>query len=364
LTSGSWAVSGTNLGIPEVEVSIPEFYIIPILGQLFAFKGNFSHGWMGNVSMNQYWEPDTVQVKAYLHQKSLYGRFGRLSWRMKLYGGFDHQVVWGNEQDYYNEDYTLSPIETYFYVVTGKKYSNGSIQEERQGNHIGSLDIGFEYNFNRVKLFLYRQNFYDAGALAYLANIQDGLNGISLENQSNRENAFIWRKFLFEFLYTKNQAGESWSPPTPSAYEGYYNHGQYITGWSYNGTGLGTQFISSKTYTRKELPSAPGDFFVNNRLYAFHVACEGAVKTLNYLFKVSWSSNFGTYYTTDDEQSTDIGNPGAYGVFGEKEQLSTYLELNYKLINNINLGFIGALDIGDLYYNSFGIFFKATYSFQ
>ena len=39
------------LGIPEVEISVPEFFIIPGLGQLFAFKGNFSHGWMGDVSM-------------------------------------------------------------------------------------------------------------------------------------------------------------------------------------------------------------------------------------------------------------------------------------------------------------------------
>ena len=124
------------------------------------------------------------RLKSYLHQKSLYGRFGKPSWRLKLYGGFNHQVVWGNEQDYYNDDYTLSPIETYFYVITGKKYSNGIIQDERQGNHLGSIDIGFEYEFDKVKLLLYRQNFYEAGALAHLANIQDGLNGISLENQT------------------------------------------------------------------------------------------------------------------------------------------------------------------------------------
>ena len=48
LSSGSWSVSGSNLGIPEVEISVPEFFIIPWLGQLFAFKGNFSHGWMGD----------------------------------------------------------------------------------------------------------------------------------------------------------------------------------------------------------------------------------------------------------------------------------------------------------------------------
>lgn len=40
LTSGSWAISGSNLGIPEVELSVREFWTLPFTGELFAFKGN------------------------------------------------------------------------------------------------------------------------------------------------------------------------------------------------------------------------------------------------------------------------------------------------------------------------------------
>lgn len=362
LSSGSWSVSGNNLGIPKIEVSVPEFYIIPGLGQLFAFKGNFSHGWMGEVSMNRYWDADTIQVYAYLHQKSLYGRFGKPSWRLKLYGGFNHQVVWGHEQDYYNDDYTLSPIETYFYVITGKRFSNGIIQSERQGNHLGSIDIGLEYEFDHVKLLIYRQNLYETGALARLANIQDGLNGISLENRQFANKPVMLKKMLFEFLYTKNQAGRPWSPEYGSEYEPYFNHGQYITGWSYLGTGLGNPFITTGSYIRHELPFGP-TFFVNNRVMVLHLGCEGILKEINYLFKVSWSQNYGTYFTTTEEQSTGIPNPGEYGIFGEQEQLSTYLELNRELKNGLNLGCVGAFDYGELYYNSFGVFFKVSHTF-
>ncbi len=362
LTSGSWAVSGTNLGILKVEVSVRDFWVVPGLAQLFAFKGSFSHGWIGNLQMARYIEQDTLLIGSYLHQMSLYGRFGMPAWRLKLYGGFNHQVVWGHEQDYYNDDYTLSSIETYFYVITGKKYSNGYIQEERQGNHLGSIDIGLEYEFDKVKLILYRQNFYEAGALAYLANIQDGLNGISFENKQTGNTKPIWSKLLFEFLYTKNQAGEPWSPDTPSPYEPYYNHGQYITGWSYLGTGLGTPFIGTRSSIRAELPSAPEEYFINNRVMAFHLGFAGSMKSLNYILKASWAQNYGTYWTTDEEQSTDILNPGAYGIFGLQEQFSTYLELNRTINNGLNIGFIGAFDYGDLLYNSFGVFFKASYS--
>ncbi len=82
LSSGSFSVSGNALGIPKVQISVPEFYSLPILGNLFAFKGNFAHGWIGETSM--YRDGNIFQIGTYLHQKSLYGRFGKPEWRFKL----------------------------------------------------------------------------------------------------------------------------------------------------------------------------------------------------------------------------------------------------------------------------------------
>jgi len=364
LSSGSFSISGNNLGIPKVEVSVPEFFIIPGLGQLFAVKGNFSHGWMGEYSVRKDGgDEDTVLVKTFLHQKSLYGRFGKPSWNLKLYGGFNHQVMWGNEQESFNNDFTLSPMTTFLYVLVGKNFNNGSIQATRPGDHLGSLDIGVEYEFNEIKLLVYRQNFYEAGGLAHLANIQDGLNGISIEKLQSNDNQGIWKKINFEFLYTKNQAWDLWLPETSNRYENYYNHYFYINGWSYKGIGLGTPFISSKNDTRAELASAPDDYFINNRLIAFNLGCQGMVKNIEYIFRASWSRNYGTYITTDEEQSPIISNPLLYGIFGVQEQFSTYLELNRELKKNYNLGFVGAFDTGDLYYNSVGVFLKVSRSF-
>ncbi|GAH40532.1 unnamed protein product, partial [marine sediment metagenome] len=97
LSSGSFSVSGNTLGIPKVQVGISEFYSLPIFGKLFAFKGNFAHGWIGKTSMNL--DGNILQIETYLHQKSLYGRFGKPEWKCKLYGGFNHQVFWGNEKN-------------------------------------------------------------------------------------------------------------------------------------------------------------------------------------------------------------------------------------------------------------------------
>jgi hypothetical protein len=307
---------------------------------------------------------DTLTLRSFLHQKSLYGRFGKPSWKVKLYGGFNHQVVWGSEQTYYLDDYTLTPWETYSYVFTGKRFSNGYIQDERQGNHLGSIDFGLEFELSDVKLMLYRQNLYEVGGLSYLANIQDGLNGLMIENLKQESRKTFWSKFLFEFLYTKNQAGRPWSPEYGSDYEPYYNHGQYLTGWSYNGTGLGNPFLTTREFLRRELPGHPEEYFVNNRVMAFHLAGTGKIRDVDVTFKMSWSNNFGTYNTTDEEQSTGIPDPGSIGIFGSKEQFSAFIELDKMIGNNIGIGLTGAADIGELYYNSAGLFLRFSYIFR
>jgi hypothetical protein len=364
LSSGSWSFSGNALGVPKVQLAIPDFYSIPWFGRLFAFKGQYAHGWLGEVPMWGWQQDgDTIQIGAYVHHLSIFGRFGKPSWRFKLYGGINHQVVWGNEQDYYDEDFTLTPFKTYLYVITGKKYNNGAIQQTRLGNHLGSIDIGFEYEFEKVKLLIYRQNLYEAGALFHLANIQDGLNGISIENRNKSQHTFKWEKFLFEFLYTKNQAGEAWSKSTPSAYEGYYNHGEYIQGWSYNGVGLGSPFITTRAYIRKDLLSWPSEYFVNNRVRVFHLGLEGSVQKWDYILKASFSNNYGTYATTDEEQSTGIINPGSLGVFGRQDQFSAYLKCGRPLEKGFHIGGTLAFDVGELYYNSFGVLLHVSKTF-
>ena len=69
--------------------------------------------------------------------------------------------------------------------------------------------------------------------------------------------------------------------------------------------GLGNPSITTRLDAREELPSS-GEYFINNRVIAFHFGYEGSVRSMNYIFKASWSKNYGTYWTTDEEQSTGI----------------------------------------------------------
>lgn len=367
LTSGNFAVSGNALGVPKIELSIPEYYTLPILSGLFAIKGNFAHGWIGKTTIlpriigsddKVLYEIENTNPKTYLHQKSLYVKFGKPNWKLKLIGGFSHQVFWGGEDESYAGNYKLSPLKTFFYVATGKTYGAEGVPTSKIGNQLGSIDLGLEYDFSEINLKVYRQNFYDVGALSKLANIRDGLNGITVTNKKHSpENTLIsWRSFLFEFLYSANQAGYPSSIPTASGDEDYYNNFFYLNGWSYKSKGLGTPFITQRSDARPGQASYITDYFINNRVVAFNLGLRGNIKDIVLLTKLSYSENYGTFGTSVYGKSTGaIRNPQTQNIFKKVSQFSMFLQADKELSNKYICGVVIAGDAGSLLPNSFGI---------
>ena len=347
LSSGSFSISGNAPGIPKIQIGISDFATLPVFGELIAFKFNYSHGWLGETSIRL--DQDKGKKETWFYQKSLYLRFGKPDSRVKIYSGFNHQVFWGNEKHIFGKDWTLSAFQTYLYILTGKEYSTDIIEPSSIGNHLGSLDMGIEYKFETVKLYLYRQHFYDYIALANLANLRDGLNGIVLENKANTGRLFKFRKFLVEFLFSKDQ-GEGFSTSDPTYYiENYYNNYIYTNGWSYKNYGLGSPFLTPNNVIRKGLSNQKYDHFVNNRVIAFHLGVEGSIARWEYLVKASISKNYGSYLTY-------FSSP--------LNQFSAYLEGSRDLRNGMSFGFITAFDKGKLYYNSSGLLLKVSKSFR
>jgi hypothetical protein len=358
LSTGSFALSGNALGIPKIELSIPNFFDLPFLKRLIAIKGSFSHGWMGKVPI-QYEKFNGSSVPTYFHNASFHVRFGKPSWRLKLYTGINHEVQWGSDKKIFKDQYNLTTAQAFFHVITGKKYVRDGLMRDisKIGNHLGAVDTGLEYATANVTMLVYRQFFYEKGALGYLANAKDGLTGISLVNKNTSNNKWIWRRFLVEFFYSKNQAGERDSKKTPSGPEYYYNHGVYQEGYSYKGVGLGNPLITSRVYARKNLPNDPINYFVNNRVLAYNVGTEGSILSWIYLVKLTYSQNYGEYRTSDVPYWLTGGrherNP-IYGLFKKVDQFSGIVEINRHLKNNLFLGATLAIDNGELLYNSVG----------
>lgn len=365
LSVGNFALSGNAPGVPRIEISIPDYYSIPVLNGLFSVKGNILHGWLGKKNIQNPVNSRFYYQNTFFHQKSLYVRIGKPNWKFKMHGGFNHQAYWGSEKEIFGPSFKLSDFETFKYVLLGKVYDAPGYYTSKIGNQLGSLDIGAEYDFENFNVMIYRQNFYDVGALSKLANIKDGLTGVTLTNRNFNKTTgiFKWKKLLVELFYSKDQAGYPWSKPTKSGDENYYNNFYYKSGWSYMKMGMGNPLITTR-YDIKSGQEIRNEYFVNNRVVAFHLGMEGAIKDWEILTKLTYSNNYGTFGTS--EYGHSLGgfvheNRGA--VFDKANQFSFYLEGMKPFKNGINGGFATFFDQGKLLDNSFGLLLKLRKSF-
>lgn len=303
LTSGSYIWSGNALPIPKVQIGLPTFTNIPFTKGTLAILGIFSHGWFEN--------SDRMIKGSYLHQTHLYGRLGKTSWRFRLYGGFNHQVIWAGKAAPGVLPYNVavdgnlpSNIRYYPAVVLGTRGADyltdntiTSFEDNRIGNHLGSLDVAADVNISHWNLFLYRQFVYDDGSLFYGTNLDDGLNGIRLKNRRAPSGVgFFLRQFTFEYLFTGSQGGDVFIIDNPQlrGRDNYFNHSQFIDGWTYFGRTIGTPFLTPQAEAIPSLPSRIG--IVNNRVSVFHFGLSALLfNKVDVTTRLSFSKNAGTY---------------------------------------------------------------------
>lgn len=355
LSSGNFSISGNALGIPKVELSIPDYWSLPFTKEILSVKGNLAYGAFGRIVTNTDLSLQR-EVQAYYHQKSFYMRIGKPQWKVKLSGGINHQVMWGEERKIYGDYYGLGSFSTLWYVTTGKAYGNDSIPRSKVGNHIGSIDQAITLEFRPATITFYHQFFYEVGGLYHLNNLKDGLWGVRITNKHREvDKKLSWDSALLELMLTKSQGGEPDAKITPSGDEDYYNNYLYPNGWTYQEENLGNNFLTNKKYQRKTLPAHAPEYFGNNRILLIHIAAAIQYDSWKITGKLSYSRNYGTYATspignTTGTQRTVYDPPYFYRV----DQCSGYLEASRPLKKGYSIGLVLAADYGDLLYNSLG----------
>jgi hypothetical protein len=336
LTSGSIAISSNTRPYPKIRISTPKFVNIIPLNDIISFKFYYSDGVLGSSKID-YGNVSKVP-NTYMHQKSLYFRFGGLRHKLSLYAGFNHQAMWGGEERIFTGG--LKIWEAYKYVVIGKPWANS-----RVGNHFGTIDVSAEWKGKNWNVFLYRQSIYEDGSLSELTNIADGLNGIRFKRTKANESdlALKLNTLLFEFIYTKEQGGSVFDYNKGIfGNDNYYNHYVYNQGWSYRGRSFGTPLIGSQNMISTKLPHGDKWFTINNRIMAFHLGLQGTWNKFDFMFKGTYSQNFGTY-----------GTP--FSPYLNQYSIIFQAESPISIWNKSLLTLSLAADVGKLYNNSSAI---------
>lgn len=299
LTSGSFAMSGNSRPYPRAQLAIPHFFSLGFTKHFVAIKGSYSDGYLGRSYVKS---ANTSEVPAtFLHHKAFYIRLGKPASRLHLYGGFNHQAMWGGDELIYSSG--LPDREAYKYVVFGKSWL-----ASRVGNHFGTIDLGAEWRGREWNYFAYRQNIYEDGSLAKLTNVADGFNGFRMSRNFLIEPDKIQVKaLLFEFINTKSQGGSIFDISTRTfGRDDYYNHYVYKQGWSYRGRNLGSPVIPTQDLLRPELPRVDSLLTVDNRLWAVNVGVDGYYQKMHFIAKGMIGRHFGTYNYPIDPPRTQF----------------------------------------------------------
>lgn len=353
VSGGSFMLSGNTRNFPGLNVWSDWIYFEK--GHWVGIKGNLAH----------YQMIDNRYVKnALLHNKSVAVKIA-LGRKVDLTGGFEHWAQWGGESPRYGAQ--PAGFDNFIKVFFAKKGGSGATLSDQinvLGNHLGREWFCIDWKAEDFTMSVqYDKPFEDTSGMQF-RNFPDGV--WSLKFSFADRDAFV-TDLVAEFINTTWQTGPKHDRPAteeekaeqdPDDYyygkivlggcDNYFANGEYASGWTYYGRVIGLPLI---------LPDAPGEDgivrdFVNTRLRAWHLGLEGiAFKKIPYVFKATFSSNWGTY--------------GKTRFASRPWQLSLGLDLEFgRRLMNCPVKFVAGVygDVGKVYQNSAGLAFRVIYS--
>ena len=238
--------------------------------------------------------------KAKVHYKNFY-----LNWEMnaknKLSVGLQHVAQWGGTSSLLGKQPSgVSDFARIFFGSGGGENASFGDQINSLGNHIGSYSITYEKRTTGSFDFdLYHQSLFEDGSGRELSNFPDGVWGISVSPKESK----LFKKFIYEYVQTISQSGRPLlveEEGVQSGGDNYFTNSTYRSGWTYEGRTIGLPFINVVTNSEGIDPNT------NNRSIAHHIGALGSFWKLNYVFKLTYLQNLGTYAVPRIPRETSV----------------------------------------------------------
>ena len=357
LSSGSQTFGINARPVPQVRLSIPEFWTVPGTRNWLALKGHIAYG----ITTDGGWQKDFSHQKSRYTENTLYHSKagylkigpGSISFTLGMemgcqFGGTSYLFEDGGQQVYDNP----GKIGDFFrMLVPGGNDAMDGDYINAEGNHLGSWVMRFDIVRPEWSVGIYADQFFEDSSMLthltrkrsdgsgwYMYDFKDWLLGAELRLSDSR-----WIEgAVLEYLYTKYQGGPVYHDPTPNVdvrlcgRDNYYNH-HLFTGWQHWGQVMGNPLYVSPLY------NGDGKIEVeHNRLVAWHLGLSGTPAACwHWRMLASWQKSYGSYY---------------YLPVTPLENLSLMAEVVYSL-PRCGWSFKGAagLDSGKLRGDNFGL---------
>lgn len=353
-TSGSYAWSGNSLPIPKIQIGTAGFVPIHFTHDFLSIQATFAHGWFGK---------EDFAYNYFLHQKTFYLRLGKPKQKLKFYGGISHFAQWGGNAPLLiglgrtGADGSLpKSINDFWYILTAKNFPQAPNlsqfdSDNRLGNHLGTIDLGFTYKAKNSTWMFYTQHSVE-NAPGLMSNFPDGLYGLSWSNNKTTSQTLLKvRNITLEALTLLDQ-GVFIDSRYGYLINDYFNNSQYMDGWSYRNNIIGNPLITLRTDTRPEWFNSRG--FYSNRDY--HQINGNYMQSLYLAVNASWKNNTQFKFRSSISHYLLYLGEGKFGNASRQFSGSFEVFRKVKLLNNSTLHTSISFDSGKWLPNTFGFF--------
>ena len=322
LSSGSQALGINARPVPQVRLSLPDYWTIPGTKNWLALKGHIAYGKVTDDN----WQKDFTRKEmrytegALYHSKAGYLKIGKEGKPFSVELGIEMACQFGGTT-YMKEDdgdkiyHNASDLKAFFHaLIPGGGEVNETTYRNEEGNQLGSWLLRMNYNCEDWCVSLYADKYFEDQSAMFMLDY-DGYGTGDEWNEKKKDRYLLYdfkdimlgaelqlrrgtwlQNIVVEYLYTKYQSGSVYHDRTPSfsdhigGLDEFYNH-HILTGWQHWGQVMGNPLYLSPLY------NDDGRIEVrNNRFKAWHLGISGQpLPKLQYRFLASWQDGLGRY---------------------------------------------------------------------
>ena len=362
LSSGSQCFGINARPVPQVRLSLPDYWDVPFTGGWLGLKGHFSYGRMTDDN----WQKDFTgelskhSEKVLLHTKAGYLRLHKPGSRLIIEGGlemaceFGGKVMTKNAAGEYTSVYDApTNLKSFIRAIipSGNDFEStaGTHQENQgaEGNHVGAWNARISWDEPSWGVSIYGDHYFED--ISQLFHLDYDGYGYGEEWREKKESRYLlydlkdmllgvelrlkrcpWlTNIVLEYMNTRYQSGPIYHdhaqglPDHLGGTDSYYQHGIY-TGWQHWGQVMGNPLYRSPLY------NTDGKITVeDNRFRALHFGLSGTPGSLHYRLLATVQKGYGTYGAPFDNPRRNLSllAEATYALRGWAEGVSIRLGL-------------------------------------